>query len=223
MQSLAQKHAVCFNSVQPRITTQTRTLTCHCKAAAGKGPQATRREALLLGISAAAAAPALLPLPAQAGFRKELKKKKVPLEDYTLSEVDGLRFYDKEEGRGKQIKAGDKVVVHFDCKFKGIDAVSSRYARTLGGNRTVAEPFEFTVGESINVTTKMAGDTAGGLFAGGSGPKPPPALSTAVIGMKPGGRRTVYIDKPELGYVKGNQEIPAGAAFDLEVEVLSVL
>jgi hypothetical protein len=36
-------------------------------------------------------------------------------------------------------------------------------------------------------------------------------------------QRTVYIDKPELGYVKGNQEIPAGAAFDLEVEVLSVL
>lgn len=29
--------------------------------------------------------------------------------------------------------------VHFDCKFRGIDAVSSRYARTLGGNRTVAE------------------------------------------------------------------------------------
>lgn len=29
--------------------------------------------------------------------------------------------------------------VHFDCKFKGIDAVSSRYARTLGGNRTIAE------------------------------------------------------------------------------------
>jgi hypothetical protein len=36
-------------------------------------------------------------------------------------------------------------------------------------------------------------------------------------------QRTVYIDKPELGYLKGNQEIPAGAAFDLEVEVLSVL
>lgn len=29
--------------------------------------------------------------------------------------------------------------VHFDCKFRGIDAVSSRYARTLGGNRTIAE------------------------------------------------------------------------------------
>jgi hypothetical protein len=50
------------------------------------------------------------------------------------------------------------------------------------------QPFEFTAGESISVSTRVAGDTAGGLFAGGSGPKPPPALSTAVIGMKQGGR-----------------------------------
>lgn len=121
--------------------------------------------------------------------------------------MDGLRYFDKEEGRGKEIKAGDTVVVsrgsplkgaplsaiqtasnaaaaataaykasckyysssrsavhpsnpvlklsalpwawlscallavqvHFDCRFRGIDAVSSRYARTLGGNRTIAE------------------------------------------------------------------------------------
>jgi len=103
--------------------------------------------------------------------------------------VDGLRYYDTEEGRGKAINAGDTVVVsnslprfifqipllpagavltaylcqaylghtvscmplivtcclcwpvqvHFDCRFRGIDAVSSRYARTLGGNRTIAE------------------------------------------------------------------------------------
>jgi hypothetical protein len=50
------------------------------------------------------------------------------------------------------------------------------------------QPFEFTAGESVSVFSKVAGDTAGGLFAGGSGPKPPPALSTAVIGMKPGGK-----------------------------------
>lgn len=28
-----------------------------------------------------------------------------------LSEFDGLRFYDKQEGRGKQVQTGDKVVV----------------------------------------------------------------------------------------------------------------
>jgi hypothetical protein len=51
-----------------------------------------------------------------------------------------------------------------------------------------SQPFEFVAGERIIVTAKKANDSAGGLFAGGSGPKPPPALSTAVVGMRPGGR-----------------------------------
>lgn len=36
-------------------------------------------------------------------------------------------------------------------------------------------------------------------------------------------QRIVYVDNPDLGYVKGNQEIPAGATFELEVEVLSAV
>ena len=35
---------------------------------------------------------------------------------------------------------------------------------------------------------KKITDTAGGLFAGSGGPKPPPALSSAVLGMKIGGK-----------------------------------
>ena len=31
------------------------------------------------------------------------------------------------------------MTVHFDCMYKGIDVVSTRSARLLGGNRTVAE------------------------------------------------------------------------------------
>lgn len=31
------------------------------------------------------------------------------------------------------------VQVHYDCKFRGLDVVSSRSARLLGGNRTLAE------------------------------------------------------------------------------------
>lgn len=50
------------------------------------------------------------------------------------------------------------------------------------------QPFEFVAGQSVSVSFKKAGDSAGGLFAGSGGPKPPPALSTAVIGMKPGGK-----------------------------------
>jgi hypothetical protein len=73
--------------------------------------------------------------------------------------------------------------------YRGIDAVSSRYARTLGGNRTVAEPLEFVVGEFVTgAALKQAGDSAGGLFSGTAGPKPPQAISKAVVGMKPGGR-----------------------------------
>ena len=35
---------------------------------------------------------------------------------------------------------------------------------------------------------KKITDTANGLFAGASGPKPPPALSSAVLGMRTGGK-----------------------------------
>jgi hypothetical protein len=36
-------------------------------------------------------------------------------------------------------------------------------------------------------------------------------------------QRMVYVDNPDLGYVKGNQEIPPGAAFELELEMLSAV
>ena len=73
--------------------------------------------------------------------------------------------------------------------FRGIDVVSSRSARLLGGNRTIAEPFEFIAGLPVSAQpVKKMNDSAGGLFAGTSGPKPPPALSTAVLGMRRGGK-----------------------------------
>ena len=73
--------------------------------------------------------------------------------------------------------------------FRGLDVVSSRSARLLGGNRTIAEPFEFIAGEQVTAqAVKKISDSAGGLFSGSSGPRPPPALSTAVLGMKRGGK-----------------------------------
>ena len=42
-------------------------------------------------------------------------------------------------GSGDEVSAGKKVTVHFDCIYKGIDVVSSRQARLLGGNRTISE------------------------------------------------------------------------------------
>ena len=63
---------------------------------------------------------------------------------------------------------------------------------------------------------------AGGLFTGASGPKAPPALFLAVLGMREGGRRVVVVP-PELGYDDvGYNEIPPDAECTLEVEVLSV-
>jgi peptidylprolyl isomerase len=108
--------------------------------------------------------------------------------------ANGLKYYDVEPGKGTEVAAGARVTAHFDCMYRGIDVVSTRSSRLLGGNRTVAEPFEFIAGEPVRaVSRRAAGDAAGGLFAGGSGPKPPPALSTAVIGMKVGGKVRVCI------------------------------
>lgn len=114
--------------------------------------------------------------------------------------------------------------VHYDCRYRGIDVVSSRSARLLGGNRIIAQPLDFVAGEPVIVTTASVDDRGGGgLFAGSSGPIPPPAISTAVYGMKKGGKRSVLVP-PELGYgSKGNQEIPPDTSFELLIEVLQVL
>ncbi len=139
---------------------------------------------------------------------------------------DGLKYYDLVSGKGQQVQSGSKATVHFDCMYKGLDVVSTRSARLLGGNRTIAEvrvshsptlyflclslhpsrtaahaqqsllcyslcslqPFEFIAGEVVGGKSSVVADTANGLFAGGSGPRPPPALSTAVLGMKVGGK-----------------------------------
>lgn len=39
------------------------------------------------------------------------------------------------------VEEGTKVRVHYDVKYRGIDVVSSRQSRLLGGNRWVMAPF----------------------------------------------------------------------------------
>lgn len=122
------------------------------------------------------------------------------------------------------VQQGNIVTVHFDCMYKSLDVVSSRSARLLGANRSIAEPVEFTAGLGVasGGGKQPLGDSAGGLFSGASGPKPPKALSQAVLGMKAGGKRSVIVP-PELGYGKqGLLEIPPNATFELQVQVLSV-
>ena len=51
------------------------------------------------------------------------------------------------------------------------------------------QPFEFRAGEAVvGQGPKKISDSANGLFAGAGGPKPPPALGTAVLGMRAGGK-----------------------------------
>ena len=50
------------------------------------------------------------------------------------------------------------------------------------------QPFEFTAAEKVQEQKAKVTDSAGGLFSGAGGPKPPPAISSAVLGMKPGGK-----------------------------------
>lgn len=122
------------------------------------------------------------------------------------------------------VSAGDTVTVHFDVLYRGLDVASSRSARLLGANRTIAEPYSFVAGGSVRaLTPKRAGESGGGgLFSGAGGPEPPPALSTTVLGMRVGGIRSALVPS-EKGYGdKGLGEIPAGASFELRVEVLDV-
>ena len=82
------------------------------------------------------------------------------------------------------------------------------------------QPFEFTAGQPVSGPSTRNVESAGGLYAGGGGIKPPPALSQAVIGMRAGGKRSVLVPA-ELGYgSRGEQEIPPNCdQFELQVRV----
>lgn len=83
---------------------------------------------------------------------------------------------------------------------------------------TGPQAFEFTAGQPVSGPSARMVESAGGLYAGGGGPKPPPALSQAVVGMRAGGKRSVLVPA-ELGYgSQGEQEIPPNCEqFELQV------
>ncbi|EFJ48977.1 hypothetical protein VOLCADRAFT_120818 [Volvox carteri f. nagariensis] len=206
------------------ITPKRRCYSITLASAATQTQPAVPRRALGAALLGAVALPLLSSGAAHAGFKKELKKKKIPEEDYVTLPANGLRVYDMEEGSGPEVKPGDRIVVHYDCLYRGLDVVSSRAARLLGGNRTIAEPYEFIVGEPVYAASLKSydSDSANPLFAGSSGPKPPQALSLSVVGMKKGGKRSVIVDIPDLGYPNGVNELPPATTFELKVEVLNV-
>ncbi|GMY28952.1 peptidyl-prolyl cis-trans isomerase FKBP18, chloroplastic isoform X1 [Fagus crenata] len=162
--------------------------------------------------------------PPSSEARERRNKKTIPLEDYLTSPADGLKYYDVVEGKGPIAEKGSTVQVHFDCMYRGITAVSSRESKLLAGNRSIAQPYEFKVGAPPGKERKREFvDNPNGLFSAQAAPKPPPAVYLITEGMKVGGKRTVIVP-PEAGYgQKGMSEIPPGATFELNVELLQVV
>ena len=50
-----------------------------------------------------------------------------------------LRYFELAAGSGATVKEGSRVLVHYQCKYRGLSVVDTLSARVLGGNRTVAE------------------------------------------------------------------------------------
>ncbi|KAL6317610.1 hypothetical protein AAG906_030363 [Vitis piasezkii] len=179
----------------------------------------TRRCAILISVLPFS----LISQPHSSDARERRTKKNIPLEDY-LTSPDGLKYYDVVEGNGPVAEKGSSVQVHFDCMYRSITAVSSRESKLLAGNRIIAQPYVFKVGAPPGKERKREFvDNPNGLFSAQAAPKPPPALYSITEGMKVGGKRTVIVP-PEAGYgQKGMSEIPPGATFELNVELLQVL
>ncbi|KAF3323141.1 peptidyl-prolyl cis-trans isomerase FKBP18 [Carex littledalei] len=180
----------------------------------------SRRDSLLMTILPIGG---LLSLPVGPTLARERRNRKtISPEEYSTT-PEGLKYYDIIEGKGATAEKGSTVQVHFDCIYRSITAVSSRESKLLAGNRIIAQPYEFTVGAPPGKERKRDfADNANGLYSAQAAPKPPPALYTVTEGMKVGGKRTVIVP-PELGYgKKGLNEIPPGATFELNVELLQV-
>ncbi|PIN14673.1 Peptidylprolyl isomerase [Handroanthus impetiginosus] len=155
--------------------------------------------------------------------RERRNRKAIPLEDY-LTSADGVKYYDLVEGKGPIAEKGSTAQVHFDCIYRGVTAVSSRESKILAGNRIIAQPYEFQVGAIPGKERKREFvENPNGLFSAQAAPKPPKAMYTITEGMRVGGKRTVIVP-PEAGYgPKGMNEIPPGAEFELNIELLQVI
>ncbi|XP_054799263.1 peptidyl-prolyl cis-trans isomerase FKBP18, chloroplastic [Prosopis cineraria] len=184
--------------------------------------QFSRRSSAALLVSALPLSFLCLPTPPVVARDRRFSST-IPIQDY-LSSIDGLKYYDLVEGKGPVATVGSFSQVHFDCIYRGITAVSSRESKLLAGNRIIAQPYEFTVGSPPGKERKREFvDNPNGLFSAQAAPKPPAALYSVTEGMRTGGKRTVIVT-PDKGYgQKGMNEIPPGATFQLNIELLQVV
>ncbi|EIE24440.1 FKBP-like protein [Coccomyxa subellipsoidea C-169] len=152
---------------------------------------------------AAVAAGLGLTAPAHAlpGFKKDLKnrrKLKIPESEFKEG-PQGLKYYDVVEGKGALAREGERVVVHYEARWRGVTFMTSRQGIGVTGGT----PLGFDVGAQ----------GAGGTL---------PGLDLGVRGMRVGGQRKLIVP-PNLAYgSRGVGEIPPDATLDFEVELLSI-
>lgn len=165
-------------------------------------PLPARRAALLAGVALLASKSAT----AMPGFKKDLKNRSkkrrepLPLSAYEGDAGQGLKFHDYVVGPGQEAHQGDRVVVHYEARWRGVTFMTSR----VGPGVTGGTPLGFDVG---------AKPGAGGTLAG---------LNLGVLGMRVGGQRRLLVP-PELAYgATGVGEVPGGATLEFEVELLSI-
>lgn len=134
-----------------------------------------------------------------------------------------MRIYDVVTGSGAVAKPGQRVVLHYDAKWKRLTVSSSR----VGMGVTGGTPYGFDLGTPAG--------TPGGPFL--------PGINIAVEGMRVGGQRKAIIP-PELAcawsadflfflgifsdsasFTDGSrqvQEIPPNASLNFDLELLSI-
>ena len=115
-----------------------------------------------------------------------------------------IMYADIKGGAGAEggVKAGQRVAVHFDVKFRRITIATSRQ----GAGVTGGTPYGFTVG--------VPAGTPGGPFI--------KALNEGIKGMGPGQFRRLVVP-PEYAYGDTQvQEIPPNATLTVDIELLSV-
>ncbi len=108
-------------------------------------------------------------------------------------EPDGVQIDDEDLGRGEGAKVGDQLLVHYVGRL--VDGT------IFDSSRDRDQPFQFTLGRGV-------------VIAG---------WEVGLLGMKPGGRRTITIP-PHLAYGEQGKPgmIPPGSVLIFEIELLGV-
>lgn len=109
-------------------------------------------------------------------------------------------FSDLTVGTGAEAGSGSRVIINYELWLYDPAGTASKGSRVQGSSDVGLGPFPFTVG-------------SGGVITG---------VDQGVRGMRPGGKRRIYIP-PSMAYgSQGTQQIPPNASIVFEIELTSV-